>query len=235
MSSKSAAHIAEILGIAPTPSRSDLGEQLSERPQGKLTCLTDEVEMEKITTSTKSLADYFKEKLGARSSSAIVSTFAAPRDSDNTPRMGLGSQARLEISRATGEVEQKTDGMDLSTFSAFSSSLVYEKTEDSATMPKETKDMEKKKKMGRKVKNEKMEKEDSAGEHNDDTKEREERKRKRKLDKEKKDSHDNLKELKKQEKRKRKAEKLQLVKEDKPHKGKGFKSGRNEHTKAHVS
>jgi len=253
ISSKSAAHIAEILGIAPTPSRSDSVEQLSEMPKGELTSLTDLVEIEKITTSTKSVADYFKEKLNARSSSAIVSTSTTPRRSDDsydTPRMGLGSRTRLEDLMAAGKVEQEMQGLSLSTFSTFPSTLVYEKTpqdEDSASttqiMNPEIKDTEKKKKKKKKAKNGEMEKEGSADEDNDNAKKREERKRKRKLDKGKKDSQDNLKELKEQEKRERKAEKLQVsvtsVDEEKPQKErkekkKGSKS-RGEHAEAYVS
>ena len=212
MSSKSAAHISEILGIAPTTHSS----HSSEEPQsGKLTSLTDELEIEKITTSTKSVADYFKEKLNARSSSTIVSG-STPRDSDDsydTPRMGLGSRARLENLTAIGEVERETERMDLSTFPACSSSLAFEKTlkdqgsptpQMNANLNLQTKDSKKKKK---KTKDEEMEKGDSAGEDSDGTKERKERKRKRKLDKAKKDPQDDLK---KQEKRKRKAEKLQV-------------------------
>ena len=213
MSSKSAAHISEILGIAPTTHSS----HLSEKPQsGKLTSLADELEIEKITTSTKSVADYFKEKLNARSSSTIVSA-STPRDSDDSydiPRMGLGSRAPLENLTAIGEVELERERMGLSTFPAFSSSSAFEKTlkdEGSATtqmnanLNSQTKDLKKKKK--KKTKDEEMEKGDSAAEDSDGTKEREERKRKRKLDKAKKDPEDDLK---RQEKRKRKAEKLQV-------------------------
>jgi Pin2-interacting protein X1 len=216
MSSKSAAHISEILGIAPTSS-----SHLSERPQVKLTSLTDELEIEKITTSTKSVADYFKEKLNTRSfSSTIVSASTPSRDSDDsydTPRMGLGSRARLENLTAIGQVERETQRMGLSTFPAFSSSLASEKTleeEGSATIQMnanlhfQARDSKKKeeKKTTAKTKDEAMEKVDTAGEDIDETKEREERKRKRKLDKAKKDPQDDLKT---QEKRKRKAEKLQ--------------------------
>lgn len=231
MSSKSAAHISEILGIAPTtPS--------SERPQVKLTSLTNEIEIEKITTSTKSVADYFKEKLNSRSfSSAIVSAPTSSRNSDDsydTPRMGLGSRARLENLTAIGEVERESQRMGLSTFPAFSSSsLAFEKTlkdEGSATtqmdanLDSHTKDLMKQK--GKKTKTKDKEIEKGAGE-NDGTKEREERRRKRKLDKAKSDPQIEG-DLKKQERRERKAEKLlvpvtsphtdTLVEEEKPQK-----------------
>lgn len=244
MSSKSAAHISEILGIAPTTS-----SHLSERPQqGKLTSVTDELEIEKITTSTKSVADYFKEKLNARSSSTIVSA-STPRDSDDsydTPRMGLGSRARLENITTIGEVGRETHRMGLSTFSAFSS-LALEKTlkdegltttQMNVDLDSQSKDLKKKKK---KTKDEEMEKVDSTGEENDGTKEREERKRKRRLNKAKKDPQGDLK---KQEKGKRKAEKLQVsviphtdtteceTAEGKERERKGVQ---DEHSKPHVS
>jgi len=236
MSSKSAAHISEILGIAPIPSGSSSGigsSELSEQPRGKLTSLTDEAVIEKITTSTKSVADYFKEKLNARSSSAIISTSTTPRDSDDSydlPRMGLGSRARLESLTSIGDVEQETQRIGLSKFSVSSLSLAFDKTlkdpdpEAPATIPKtdansnpKIKDLERQKKKRSKAKDEEIEKDSSAREDEDETKERKERKRKRKSDKggkdrvEPQDSDDDLKELKKQEKRKRKAEKLQVL------------------------
>jgi len=99
MSSKSAAHISEILGIAPTPSTSSSGlNSGADTPQGKLTSLTDDADalgLDKITTSTKSVADYFKEKLNARSglaaSSSSTSESTVDRDPYESPRMGLGS------------------------------------------------------------------------------------------------------------------------------------------------
>jgi len=99
MSSKSAAHISEILGIAPTPSTSSSGLNSGvDTPQGKLTSLTDDADalgLDKITTSTKSVGDYFKEKLNARSglaaSSSSTSESTVDRDSYESPRMGLGS------------------------------------------------------------------------------------------------------------------------------------------------
>ena len=219
MSSKSAAHISEILGIAPTTPSS----HLSERPQVELTSLTNEPEIEKITTSTKSVADYFKEKLNARPfSSAIVSTSTPSRDSYDTydtPRMGLGSRARSEnlttIGEFTAEVEQETQRMGLSPFPAFLPSLTFGKTPEgegsaetqmNVNLNSQTKGLKKQKEKRMKTKDE-VEKGDSASEDNDETKEREVRKRKRKLDKAKKDPRDDLK---KQEKKKRKAEKLQF-------------------------
>ena len=213
ISSKSAAHISEVLGIAPTPS-----SHLSERPQVKLTSLTNELEVEKITTSTKSVADYFKEKLNTRSfSSTTVSASTPSRDSDDsydTLRMGLGSRARLENLTATGELERETQRMGLS-LPAFSSSLAFEKLEDegsattqmNANLNSQTKDLKKQKEKKTKTKDAEMEKGDSVGEDDDEIKVRKERKMKRKLDKAKNDPKDDLK---KQERKKRKAEQSQL-------------------------
>jgi Pin2-interacting protein X1 len=220
ISSKSAAHISEILGIAPILSHSSSAIDSTEL-SGKLTSLTDPVETEKITTSTKSVADYFKEKLNTRSSSATVSTLITSDEACDTPRMGLGSRARLDIFTVTGEVEDQRGS---SKFSALSSSLASEKRpkdldlDDPATTSKvdtnPNTQIEKQKKK-RKVKEEEIERGGSACEDKDETKEREERKRKRKLDKEKKahvepqDFDNDSKELKRQEKRARKAKKLQ--------------------------
>ena len=222
ISSKSAAHISEILGIAPVPSHPSSNtdpSEPSERLGGKLTSLTDQVEIEKVTISTKSVADYFKEKLNARSSSIIVSTCATttPRDFDDsydTPRMGLGSRARLEILTATGEVDQAKQGMSFTKASAFSPSLASLDIEDSSSTPQmdtnpnpQTMDLEKKKKK-RRTKDEEME-EGHIREDKNETEERKERKRKKRLDKgngdlvDPQDSDNGLKKSKK-EKRKRK-------------------------------
>lgn len=224
--------------------------------------------IEKITTSTKSVADYFKEKLKARSLNTVVSTSTTPRDyesedSYDTPRMGLGSRARLENSTAIGELGQETQNMGLSNFSAFSSSLARPKDpdlEDPATMAKmdadsnpQTVDLERQKKK----KNEETG-EDGAREAKE--KERKKRKRKKKLDKGGKDTvviepqdSDDSKQLKKVEKRKRKEENLHMLvtspitdtpvdeacvkkrQKERKEKKKGSQANRDEHTRAHVS
>ncbi|KAG2752579.1 hypothetical protein P692DRAFT_20862882 [Suillus brevipes Sb2] len=87
LANKSAAAISEILGIAPTPSSVS-----STTPSGSLTPSTptdSDLPLEKLTTSTKSVADYFKEKLGAKSSSNTP----AKNDDDSTSRGGIGSSA----------------------------------------------------------------------------------------------------------------------------------------------
>jgi Pin2-interacting protein X1 len=87
LANKSAAAISEILGIAPTPLSVS-----STPPSGSLTPITptdNDLPLEKLTTSTKSVADYFKEKLGAKSSSNTP----AKNDDDSTSRGGIGSSA----------------------------------------------------------------------------------------------------------------------------------------------
>ncbi|KAJ6495678.1 hypothetical protein C8R47DRAFT_1318481 [Mycena vitilis] len=97
IANKSAADIAEILGIAPTPNSS-----APATPQGTLTPYDDEVPLEKLTTSTKSVADYFKDKLLAKASKSGSST-PTPLEAIKTeidydaPRGGLGSsRVKLE-------------------------------------------------------------------------------------------------------------------------------------------
>ncbi|KAG2153170.1 hypothetical protein DEU56DRAFT_898110 [Suillus clintonianus] len=103
LANKSAAAISEILGIAPTPSSIS-----STTPSGSLTPITpadSDLPLEKLTTSNKSVADYFKEKLGAKSGSntpavnddgsisrgGIGSSSAPSRDDIDQPRSGLGA------------------------------------------------------------------------------------------------------------------------------------------------
>lgn len=130
ISSKSSAHISEILGVAPTASTSsrDLAGETSER---KLTSTNDAegLEISKITTSTKSLADYFNEKLNARSRVFKPTDSATPspssndtgdKDSYDAPRMGLGStHLRIEV-HSEARVEEGALG--LSKFSSLSPS-----------------------------------------------------------------------------------------------------------------
>ncbi|KAH7926952.1 hypothetical protein BV22DRAFT_1118534 [Leucogyrophana mollusca] len=83
---KSAAAISEILGIAPTPtptpaSVSTLTPLSTPTPDSDLP-------LEKITTSTKSVADYFKEKLGAKSGTNYTD---AAETEDRGYSRGLGA------------------------------------------------------------------------------------------------------------------------------------------------
>ncbi|KAJ6497762.1 hypothetical protein C8R45DRAFT_1072254 [Mycena sanguinolenta] len=97
IASKSAAAVAEILGVAATPTTT-----AAATPEGCLTPYEDDVPLEKLTTSTKSVADYFKDKLLAK---AGKSTSVVPTPSEaikteidyDAPRGGLGSsRVKLE-------------------------------------------------------------------------------------------------------------------------------------------
>ncbi|KAJ7497010.1 hypothetical protein FB451DRAFT_1209716 [Mycena latifolia] len=95
MASKSAASISEILGIAPTPSTA-----APTRPEGSLTTYEDGVALEKLTTSTKSVADYFKDKLLAKAAKSGSATPTPIKDESayDAPRGGLGSsRVKLEL------------------------------------------------------------------------------------------------------------------------------------------
>ncbi|KAJ3517256.1 hypothetical protein NLJ89_g620 [Agrocybe chaxingu] len=137
ISSKSASHISEILGIAPSPSTSTR-EQGVDHSQGKLTDTADTegLTIEKITTSAKSVTDYFKEKLVARSAKTSGastplspgSSYSPAETSDTSddvfdaPRMGLGSsRLRLEVHSETKD-EEDTRRIGLSKFSSLMSS-----------------------------------------------------------------------------------------------------------------
>ena len=85
IASKSSAHISEILGIAPENSITLTAFSTPTPDQGKLTVINSENEpsLEKLTTLTKSVADYFKEKLAAKAGSSSSGS--------STPQPGLGA------------------------------------------------------------------------------------------------------------------------------------------------
>ncbi|KIM45192.1 hypothetical protein M413DRAFT_333879 [Hebeloma cylindrosporum] len=132
ISSKSSAHISEILGIAPTASTSGQ-DPIGETSEGKLTSTSDAegLEISNITTSTKSLADYFSEKLNARSQAPKLTDSATPSSSSSdeggnnfydAPRVGLGSsRLRIEV-HSEARVEEETQRVGLSKFSSLLSS-----------------------------------------------------------------------------------------------------------------
>ncbi|KAF9070789.1 hypothetical protein BDP27DRAFT_1362261 [Rhodocollybia butyracea] len=99
ISSKSAVSISEILGIASSSSSSSSTATPTTTPSGTLTPLDqDVIGLEKLTTSTKTVADYFKERLLAKTSTAnkptpLTSVFTALEidEGDDAPRHGLGS------------------------------------------------------------------------------------------------------------------------------------------------
>ncbi|KAJ7244203.1 hypothetical protein B0H12DRAFT_1073836 [Mycena haematopus] len=119
IASKSAASIAEILGVAPTPSTT-----AAATPEGCLTPCEDDLPLEKLTTSAKSVADYFKDKLLAKAGKSMSVT-PTPSEAIKTeieydaPRGGLG------LSRVKSEPKEEDlparMGLGLSKLSTMSS------------------------------------------------------------------------------------------------------------------
>ncbi|KAG6889113.1 hypothetical protein C0995_003682 [Termitomyces sp. Mi166 len=159
IASKSSVHIAEILGIACTPSTSSGSETPAD---GKLTPIEDDtITLEKLTTSTKSVADYFKEKLLAKSSKSGTQSPLTPHfkeDPYDTPRGGLGaSQLKMDI----GTPDAESQRIGLSKFSSLMSSSFLSSrvlstdpsTEDStpsgSEVPAKTKKEKRKKESGK--------------------------------------------------------------------------------------
>lgn len=113
--------------MAPDPQTAAPGAAV----QGKLTSVTetDALGMDKITTSTKSLADYFKDKLNARNGGVSSGTVTPASTSTSTdedayerPRTGIGaSRMRLEI-QTEEMIEEETQRVGLSKFSSLMSS-----------------------------------------------------------------------------------------------------------------
>ncbi|KAG6920020.1 hypothetical protein DXG01_010088 [Tephrocybe rancida] len=135
IASKSSAHIAEILGIAPTPSTSSVASGSGTPLGGKLTPLDDDtITLEKLTTSTKSVADYFKEKLLAKSFKSGTQTPTTPlpeavnqEEPYDAPRGGLGaSRMGLGVKAETPDTETQRIG--LSKFSSLMSSAFLSAT-----------------------------------------------------------------------------------------------------------
>jgi Pin2-interacting protein X1 len=117
---------------------------------GKLTAVTetDALGMDKLTTSTKSLADYFKEKLNARmgNSSGTSNPTAARADADDaydTPRGGIGaSRMHLEIQSET-KIEEETQRVGLSKFSSLMSSSFLAATSSVSYVPQDEEPLDK--------------------------------------------------------------------------------------------
>jgi Pin2-interacting protein X1 len=92
---KSTTAISEILGIVPTSSSSSMASG-SGTPSDKLTSPSDELTLGSLTTSTKSVADYFRDKLLFKSSAKTGTAPVALRseceaEAHDAPRSGLGS------------------------------------------------------------------------------------------------------------------------------------------------
>ncbi|KAJ3896112.1 hypothetical protein GG344DRAFT_85407 [Lentinula edodes] len=120
ISSKSAVHISEILGIASSSSSSFATPMAAATPSGTLTPLDQDVlGLEKLTTSTKSVSEYFKERLLAKTSgnSSPLSSTVTPEtnarmadesECEDAPRAGLGSYRNL--TRDDGDLDDTPRG-----------------------------------------------------------------------------------------------------------------------------
>lgn len=127
IASKSSAAIAEILGISPSASPSVTASVVQTPRAG-----SPELTLEKLQTSTKSVSDYFKEKLLLKSTGSIAGPAALRVESslkvevdswDETPRLGLGSSS-FATSMTTEVVKTESNpGLGMSTFSRHLSSM----------------------------------------------------------------------------------------------------------------
>ncbi|RDB24746.1 Protein PXR1 [Hypsizygus marmoreus] len=219
MASKSSAAIAEILGIAPTPTSSASTSGLG-TPLGKLTSLEEDgtVTLEKLTTSTKSVADYFKEKLLAKSSKSGTATPLTPQSElpedswNNTPRGGLGS-SRLLLETKQESLDLESQRIGISKFSSLMSSTFLSTTFSLSTSSEPT--PEKTPEPATKPEKKRRKKESQDG--NDDAeqkRDKEKRKEKRDMDVEtteevEKDESKEERRRLRAEKKARKAQKLQ--------------------------
>ncbi|KAK1229128.1 hypothetical protein PQX77_007798 [Marasmius sp. AFHP31] len=119
--SKSALAISEILGIASTPSSSQTTTVAT--PTGTLTPIDSEPPLEKLTTSTKSVSDYFKERLLAKSSSRSTPAQAVLTLDTDEPRGGLGSSRINNVDSEDGQDDLPRGGLGASRALAISSGL----------------------------------------------------------------------------------------------------------------
>ena len=96
MAASSPAALSEILGISVSASASPTPTPTSHTPT--LTPISDTPVNDLITSSTTSVADYFKQKMqsrsGAPSSLSVVTTRNFTDDADELPRTGLGLGSR---------------------------------------------------------------------------------------------------------------------------------------------
>jgi Pin2-interacting protein X1 len=100
--------MAEVLGISSSSAQAPT----SSAPASSRVV---DLELEKITTSSKSVMDYFKEKLLAKTNptSSVSSTFYADVDEDDTPvRQGLGS-SRAQITLDSMDEDTPSRGLGL--------------------------------------------------------------------------------------------------------------------------
>ncbi|EIW55881.1 uncharacterized protein TRAVEDRAFT_50368 [Trametes versicolor FP-101664 SS1] len=144
LASKSASAIAEILGIAPDPSTApsaaasgsatpysgfsstpfpstpyEPGPSTSASPTPAPGPTKEELKLQELTVSSKSVMDYFKEKLAAKSNAASGAATPAspvtPREEElddyaDRPRIGLGA-SRLRVETTVEEAQEVRGGL----------------------------------------------------------------------------------------------------------------------------
>ncbi|KAI6029466.1 hypothetical protein BKA83DRAFT_4219387 [Pisolithus microcarpus] len=110
LATKSTAAIAEILGIAPSsstpPSLLATPKRSSSTPEPFSTPEDAQPSLEKLTTSTKSLADYFRDKLAAKKSTVFTPILPDADDDNDPPRSGLGV-SRVSLPSRADEAPQR--------------------------------------------------------------------------------------------------------------------------------
>ncbi|VDC01504.1 unnamed protein product [Peniophora sp. CBMAI 1063] len=132
LAASDSAAMSEILGVSSSSVPS------TPVPVSTLTSTSDEPEhapLEKLTTSTFSVADYFKAKLAERSTAKRPSASSTPvvndDDEEEKPRMGLGMRAR------PADEEDSTPRMGLGSTSKFASMAMFAPAQTSATVVEE--------------------------------------------------------------------------------------------------
>lgn len=103
MALTNSAAMAEVLGIAPTPTSSSSSAATpapaSNTPSSSGDATPEPaLQLEVLTTSSKSVMDYFKEKLAAKATSSSSSSPMPPsiERGDEVPRLGLGARTALQ-------------------------------------------------------------------------------------------------------------------------------------------
>jgi Pin2-interacting protein X1 len=109
------AAVAAVLGIAPSAASSALASAGHSAPLSGADTpapvpVEDKIELEQLTTSSKSVMDYFKEKLAAKSSAATPRT--PDRDSEgDAPRIGLGASRDIPRDMGNASAERPRTGL----------------------------------------------------------------------------------------------------------------------------
>ncbi|KZT72094.1 hypothetical protein DAEQUDRAFT_723262 [Daedalea quercina L-15889] len=159
LASKSSTAIAEILGVssssAATPSLTDSPEPSAsstalDTPASAPAASSASLKMQDLTTSSKSVMDYFREKLAAKSNRAsesstpAVAETPASDDYDDRPRGGLGlgaSRLRVEVAGVEDYDDRPRGGLGSSMLAASLATMSFVRS-TSEVVPARTIDSE---------------------------------------------------------------------------------------------